>query len=281
MFKIIIYGFQIFKVWIVFNFSFFTLFSQNHFERLIQVWINEEDHLRVISMQKDGDMQACWKRWTGGLQQFENYIKEAGAEYMHSDHLGYILTCPSNLGSYESYSLATRWSSPYSLNISEIIFSDVLVLRDTLFSWSLTQFFTLENWVRYHGINIPYWNENPKWENFQIEIISENLGTGVRAGVHMKLEKLSVHPEFDNLLGKLRLQKRGTGESPKIWIDLFDNSKIRYLELSIPRNLRWLENDKFLRWCRHSLRRWYVRYFQRWSSWFLWTLIGPNGCWWC
>ena len=106
MFKIIIYGFQIFKVWIVFNFSFFTLFSQNHFERLIQVWINEEDHLRVISMQKDGDMQACWKRWTGGLQQFENYIKEAGAEYMHSDHLGYILTCPSNLGTYESYCMS-------------------------------------------------------------------------------------------------------------------------------------------------------------------------------
>lgn len=97
------------------------------------VWINEEDHLRVISMQKDGDMQACWKRWTQGLQQFETYIKEAGAEYMHNEHLGYVLTCPSN------------------------------------------------------------------------------LGTGVRAGVHMKLEKLSVHSEFDALLGKLRLQKRGTG----------------------------------------------------------------------
>ena len=54
-------------------------------------------------MQKDGDMQACWKRWTQGLQQFEAYIKEAGAEYMHSDHLGYILTCPSNLGKYDSY----------------------------------------------------------------------------------------------------------------------------------------------------------------------------------
>ena len=60
-----------------------------------------------------------------------------------------------------------------------------------------------------------------------MEIIIRNLGTGVRAGVHMKLEKLSVHPEFDNLLGKLRLQKRGTGKSPKIWIDLFDNSKSR------------------------------------------------------
>ena len=35
------------------------------------------------------------------------------------------------------------------------------------------------------------------------------------------------------------------------------------------------------RWCWHSLRRWYVRYFQCWSSWFLWTFIGPNGCRWC
>ena len=38
------------------------------------------------------------------------------------------------------------------------------------------------------------------------------LGTGVRAGVHMKLEKLSEHAKFDDLLGKLRLQKRGTGK---------------------------------------------------------------------
>ena len=53
-------------------------------------------------MQKDGDMQACWKRWTQGLQQFESYIKEAGAEYMHNDHLGYVLTCPSNLGKSRS-----------------------------------------------------------------------------------------------------------------------------------------------------------------------------------
>merc|ERR1712227_757212 len=129
------------------------------YEKTFLVWINEEDHLRVISMQKDGDMQACWKRWTGGLQQFEAYIKEAGAEYMHSDHLGYILTCPSN------------------------------------------------------------------------------LGTGVRAGVHMKLEKLSVHPEFDNLLGKLRLQKRGTGgvdtASEGGMFDISNADRLGFSELSL------------------------------------------------
>jgi len=123
------------------------------------VWINEEDHLRVISMQKDGDMQACWKRWTQGLQQFESYIKEAGAEYMHNDHLGYVLTCPSN------------------------------------------------------------------------------LGTGVRAGVHMKLEKLSEHSEFDALLGKLRLQKRGTGgvdcASEGGMFDISNADRLGFSELSL------------------------------------------------
>ena len=84
-------------------FLFFFSNFPSFFKTFVKVWINEEDHLRVISMQKDGDMQACWKRWTQGLQQFEAYIKEAGAEYMHSEHLGYILTCPSNLGTYHWY----------------------------------------------------------------------------------------------------------------------------------------------------------------------------------
>merc|ERR1712193_488068 len=90
-------------------------------EKNFLVWINEEDHLRVISMQKDGDMQACWKRWTGG--------------------------------------------------------------------------------------------------------------------VHMKLEKLSVHPEFDNLLGKLRLQKRGTGgvdtASEGGMFDISNADRLGFSELSL------------------------------------------------
>ncbi|CAD7679368.1 unnamed protein product [Nyctereutes procyonoides] len=72
------------------------------------VWINEEDHLRVIPMQKGGNMK-------------------------ENPHLGYILTCPSN------------------------------------------------------------------------------LGTGLRAGVHIKLPHLGKHEKFPEVLKRLRLQKRGTG----------------------------------------------------------------------
>ncbi|MCP6657869.1 hypothetical protein NL521_28455, partial [Klebsiella pneumoniae] len=38
-----------------------------------------------------------------------------------------------------------------------------------------------------------------------------NLGTGLRGGVHVKLPKLSTHPTFEEILTRLRLQKRGTG----------------------------------------------------------------------
>ena len=38
-----------------------------------------------------------------------------------------------------------------------------------------------------------------------------SLGTGIRAGVHCKLVNLSKHARFEEILTKLRLQKRGAG----------------------------------------------------------------------
>ena len=38
-----------------------------------------------------------------------------------------------------------------------------------------------------------------------------NLGTGLRAGVHIKIPLLSKDKRFDQILETMRLQKRGTG----------------------------------------------------------------------
>ena len=97
------------------------------------VWVNEEDHIRVISMQKGGDMREVFQRFCTGLNKVEAAIKASGHDFMWNEHLGFILTCPSN------------------------------------------------------------------------------LGTGLRAGVHLKIPLLSQRVEFDPILSKLRLQKRGTG----------------------------------------------------------------------
>nr|XP_055195626.1 creatine kinase B-type-like [Nyctereutes procyonoides] len=97
------------------------------------VWINEEDHLQVISMQKGGNMKEVFARFCNGLTQIETLFKSKNYEFMWNPHLGYILTCPSN------------------------------------------------------------------------------LGTGLRAGVHIKLPLLGKHEKFLEVLKWLRLQKRGTG----------------------------------------------------------------------
>ena len=62
------------------------------------LWVNEEDHIRVISMERGGNMKAVFRRFCDGLTRFESKMKEAGHVFMWNDHLGFILTCPSNLG---------------------------------------------------------------------------------------------------------------------------------------------------------------------------------------
>uniref|UniRef100_A0A8C4KMU1 Creatine kinase U-type, mitochondrial n=1 Tax=Dromaius novaehollandiae TaxID=8790 RepID=A0A8C4KMU1_DRONO len=96
-------------------------------EKTFLIWINEEDHTRIISMEKGGNMKRVFERFCRGLKE------ERGWEFMWNERLGYILTCPSN------------------------------------------------------------------------------LGTGLRAGVHIKLPLLSKDSRFPKILENLRLQKRGTG----------------------------------------------------------------------
>lgn len=62
------------------------------------VWINEEDHTRVISMQKGGNMKEVFTRFCDGLKKVETAIRKKGHEFMWNKHLGFVLTCPSNLG---------------------------------------------------------------------------------------------------------------------------------------------------------------------------------------
>ncbi len=123
------------------------------------IWVNEEDHCRVISMQKGGNMKQVFKRFCDGLSLVEKSFKSKGHSFMWNDHLGYILTCPSN------------------------------------------------------------------------------LGTGLRASVHVKLPLLSTHECFEPLLEKIRLQKRGTGgvdtDSTDGTYDVSNSDRLGFSEVKI------------------------------------------------
>ncbi|XP_028660528.2 creatine kinase S-type, mitochondrial isoform X1 [Erpetoichthys calabaricus] len=121
----------------------------HNFDKTFLIWINEEDHTRVISMEKGGNMKRVFERFCRGLKEVEKLIQERGWEFMWNERLGYILTCPSN------------------------------------------------------------------------------LGTGLRAGVHVRLPHLSKDPRFNKILDNLRLQKRGTGGVDTAAVgDVFDISNL-------------------------------------------------------
>uniref|UniRef100_A0A671G1B5 Creatine kinase S-type, mitochondrial n=1 Tax=Rhinolophus ferrumequinum TaxID=59479 RepID=A0A671G1B5_RHIFE len=123
--------------------------ARHNYDKTFLIWINEEDHTRVISMEKGGNMKRVFERFCRGLKEVERLIQERGWEFMWNERLGYILTCPSN------------------------------------------------------------------------------LGTGLRAGVHVRIPKLSKDPRFSKILENLRLQKRGTGGVDTAAVaDVYDISNI-------------------------------------------------------
>lgn len=57
------------------------------------VWVNEEDHLRIISMQKGGDLKAVFQRLVNAVNAIESKLP-----FSRDDRLGYLTFCPTNLG---------------------------------------------------------------------------------------------------------------------------------------------------------------------------------------
>ena len=57
------------------------------------VWINEEDELRIISMLLGDHIDLVFKR----LSRFTELI-ESALHFAHDDKLGYLTSCPTNIG---------------------------------------------------------------------------------------------------------------------------------------------------------------------------------------
>jgi creatine kinase len=69
----------------------------NNAENLF-VWVNEEDQMRIVSMEKGDNVKRIIERFAAATSTIQKCLKQEGYDFMHSDHLGWILTCPSNLG---------------------------------------------------------------------------------------------------------------------------------------------------------------------------------------
>merc|ERR1712061_326163 len=63
------------------------------------IWINEEDQLRIISMEKGGDVKGVFERLAKGIKAVQDSVKaEIGKDFCLDQRFGYIHSCPTNLG---------------------------------------------------------------------------------------------------------------------------------------------------------------------------------------
>merc|ERR1712008_656147 len=63
------------------------------------VWVNEEDQLRIISMQKGGDVKGVFERLALGIAAVGKSVKTvSGKDFQMSPKFGYIHSSPTNLG---------------------------------------------------------------------------------------------------------------------------------------------------------------------------------------
>merc|ERR1712128_219446 len=62
-------------------------------------WVNEEDQLRIISMQQGGDVKAVFERLAKGIKAVQESVKkESGKDFCLDKKYGYVHSCPTNLG---------------------------------------------------------------------------------------------------------------------------------------------------------------------------------------
>lgn len=62
-------------------------------DKTFLVWVNEEDQLRIISMQPGADIGQVFDRLSRAAAAIESR-----ARFLHNNHVGYITSCPTNLG---------------------------------------------------------------------------------------------------------------------------------------------------------------------------------------
>jgi len=57
------------------------------------IWVNEEDHIRIISMQKGASLKQVWGRLVTAI-----HAMETVCEFERHDKFGYLTFCPTNIG---------------------------------------------------------------------------------------------------------------------------------------------------------------------------------------
>jgi creatine kinase len=66
--------------------------------KTVLCWCNEEDQCRIIAMEEGGDVKGVFKRFCQLSDAIKGAAESNGKSLMYDKNLGFLGTCPSNLG---------------------------------------------------------------------------------------------------------------------------------------------------------------------------------------
>lgn len=67
-------------------------------EKTVLAWVNEEDHCRIIAMEIGGNIKSVFERFCQLSAAIKETAEKKGTKLMWNNKIGFMGTCPSNLG---------------------------------------------------------------------------------------------------------------------------------------------------------------------------------------
>lgn len=72
------------------------------------IWVNEEDHLRICCLRDGGDIQGVFTTLMTGVRELESELRKRGWQFAYDKRLGFLTTCPTNVGTTMRASVHVR-----------------------------------------------------------------------------------------------------------------------------------------------------------------------------
>ena len=72
------------------------------------IWVNEEDHLRIMCLRQGGDIQGVFITLMNGIRELERELTKRGWHFAYDPRLGYLTSCPTNVGTSMRASVHVR-----------------------------------------------------------------------------------------------------------------------------------------------------------------------------
>jgi len=72
------------------------------------IWVNEEDHLRIMCLRNGGDIQGVFTTLINGVRELERELGKRGWHFAYDSRLGYLTSCPTNVGTTMRASVHVR-----------------------------------------------------------------------------------------------------------------------------------------------------------------------------